>query len=151
MLNSKIPKLSLINNNIHSIQSPLKQAINIYRQSFRGLPKEVWLLSLVMFINRSGTMVLPFLTLYLTQKLHFSIADAGIVMGVYGVGALFGTFLGGKLTDKIGFYTIQILALVFAGLMLLIMMQLTSFLSICITVFIFTTLGDTFRLPMQLL
>jgi predicted MFS family arabinose efflux permease len=68
----------------------------IYKNAFGGLPKVVWLLSAIMFVNRSGTMVLPFLTLYLTQKLHFSVADAGIVMAFYGTGALFGTFLGGN-------------------------------------------------------
>ncbi|NBB27342.1 MFS transporter [Cellulophaga sp. BC115SP] len=117
----------------------------IYKNAFGGLPKSVWLLSAIMFVNRSGTMVLPFLTLYLTQKLHFSVADAGIVMAFYGSGALFGTFLGGKLTDKIGFYPIQFYSLLLSGIALLVLMQLTSLYSICAGVFIFTTLGDTFR------
>ncbi|MFD1819655.1 Predicted arabinose efflux permease, MFS family [Pseudarcicella hirudinis] len=121
------------------------QAFSLYRQSFNGLSRSVWLLSLVMFINRCGTMVLPFLTLYLTQKLHFSVADAGIVMGVYGSGALLGTFLGGKLSDRIGFYRIQVAALLLAGVFLLILMHLTSFWAICAGVFCFTTLGDSFR------
>jgi predicted MFS family arabinose efflux permease len=81
----------------------------------------------------------------MTQKLHFSVADAGIIMGVYGSGALFGTFLGGRLSDKIGFYHIQFFSLLLAGIMLLVLMHLTTFYSMCVGVFIFTTLGDTFR------
>ncbi|MEA5405393.1 MFS transporter [Arcicella sp. DC2W] len=121
------------------------KSLQLYRNAYLGLPKSVWLLSGVMFVNRSGTMVLPFLSLYLTQKLHFSVTDAGIVMGVYGTGALFGTFLGGKLTDKVGFYYIQFFSLLFAGMMLLVIMHLTNFYAICTGVFIFTLLGDCFR------
>jgi predicted MFS family arabinose efflux permease len=121
------------------------KSIQLYRDAYTGLPKSIWLLSAVMFVNRSGTMVLPYLTLYMTQKLHFSVAEAGIVMGVYGSGALCGTFLGGRLSDKIGFYPIQFFSLLLAGIMLLVLMHLTTFYSMCIGVFIFTTLGDTFR------
>ncbi|MEK7225946.1 MAG: MFS transporter, partial [Bacteroidota bacterium] len=37
-----------------------------YRNAYSGLSKQTWLLSLIMLINRSGTMVIPFMTLYLT-------------------------------------------------------------------------------------
>ncbi|MCU0470653.1 MAG: MFS transporter [Arcicella sp.] len=123
----------------------LTKSIQLYKNAYAGLPKSIWLLSIVMFINRSGTMVLPYLTLYMTQKLHFSVTEAGIVMGVYGSGALFGTFLGGRLSDKIGFYSIQFFSLLLAGVMLLVLLQLTTFYEMCVGVFIFTTLGDTFR------
>ncbi|MEA5140377.1 MFS transporter [Arcicella rigui] len=123
----------------------LSKSIQLYRNAYLGLPKSVWLLSGVMFVNRSGTMVLPFLSLYLTQKLHFSVADTGIIMAVYGVGALCGTFLGGKLTDKIGFYPIQFFSLLLAGIILLVLMHLTNFYAICVGVFIFTLFGDCFR------
>jgi hypothetical protein len=39
--------------------------------------REVWLLAVVMFVNRAGTMVLPFMTLYLTSQLDMSEALAG--------------------------------------------------------------------------
>ncbi len=123
----------------------LYKSMQLYKNAFGGLPTPVWWLALVMFVNRSGTMVLPFLTLYLTQQLHYSIAEAGIVMAFYGSGALLGTFLGGKLADKIGFYHVQLYSLLGSGLVLLVLMSLSSFYAICTGVFIFTTLGDTFR------
>jgi MFS family permease len=49
-------------------------------------------------------MVVPFMTLYITQSLHFGIAKAGLVMAIFGMGAICGGFLGGRLTDKFGFY-----------------------------------------------
>ena len=63
---------------------------------------------MVMLVNRSGTMVLPFMTLYLTESRGFSISDAGLVMALWGAGSICGGFIGGKLTDKVGFYFIQL-------------------------------------------
>lgn len=123
----------------------LNQTLNYFKNAYGGLSRPIWLLSVAMFINRSGTMVFPFLALYLTQYLHFSIADTGIVLMIYGIGALTGSFMGGFLTDKLGHYIVQVSALIFAGIMLLIIMFLTNFYAICIGLFIFTAFGDTFR------
>lgn len=119
--------------------------LQLYRNAYTGLSKPVWLLAGVMLINRSGTMVLPFLSLYLTQHLHFSVEQAGIVLALFGMGSLLGTFLGGKLTDRIGFYPIQVYSLLFSGTMLVLMQFVTRFEWLCVTVFIFTALGDAFR------
>ena len=75
-------------------------AAKTYRNAYSGLSKETWLLSLIMLINRSGTMVVPFMTLYLTTKLGFSLGEAGIVFGLFGAGAFSGAWLGGRLTEK---------------------------------------------------
>ncbi|MEZ0484083.1 MFS transporter [Fibrella aquatica] len=117
----------------------------LYRNAYSGLSRPVWLLAGVMLINRSGTMVLPFLSLYLTRHLHYSVEQAGIVLALFGMGSLLGTFLGGKLTDLIGFYPIQVFSLLFGGLMLIGLQFVTRFEWLCVTVFIFTTLGDAFR------
>ncbi|MEY4865202.1 MAG: hypothetical protein RLZZ114_631, partial [Bacteroidota bacterium] len=45
----------------------------LYTDAFSGLTRDAWVLATIMFVNRSGTMVLPFLSLYLTQALHFSL------------------------------------------------------------------------------
>ena len=79
--------------------------VRTYKDAYSGLPREAWLLSLVELVNRSGTMVFFFMTLYLTQEFGFSTFKAGQVMSAYGFGALLGTYLGGKLTDILGAYT----------------------------------------------
>ena len=79
----------------------MKKLYNNYINTFRGLSLEVWWLSLITFINRSGTMVIPFLSLYLNEDLHFSFPDIGWIMSFFGLGSVFGTWIGGKLTDKI--------------------------------------------------
>jgi predicted MFS family arabinose efflux permease len=113
--------------------------------AYGGISRPIWLLSAAMFINRCGTMVFPFLSLYLTQYLHFSIADTGKILIIYGLGALTGSYMGGYLTDRIGNYFVQVGALIFAGIMLLVVMFLSNFYALSIGLFIFTALGDTFR------
>ena len=122
-----------------------QRTIRLYQRAYQGLSPSVWLLAGVMLINRCGTMVLPFLTLYLTQRLHFSVTNAGIVMAIYGLGAFVGTFLGGRLTDRFGFYYVQLLSLLFGGMALLLLQFITDFYALCGSVFIFTLFGDSFR------
>jgi hypothetical protein len=78
----------------------LATAFSRYINNYRGFTREIWILTLITFINRAGTMVLPFLSKYL-EDLNLSYAEVGWIMvaldGVH-VG-----FLGGKLSDKIGF------------------------------------------------
>lgn len=123
----------------------LQRTLHLYQRAYRGLSPSVWLLAVVMLINRCGTMVLPFMTLYLTQKLHYSVTQAGTVMAVYGAGAFVGTYLGGRLTDRIGFYAIQVFSLLAGGMALILLQFVTDFHLLCGSVFMFTLLGDTFR------
>ncbi|GAB4049880.1 MFS transporter [Spirosoma litoris] len=133
----------------HAVSSYLaamiQQTLHLYQRAYRGLSPSVWLLAGVMLINRCGTMVLPFMTLYLTQYLHFSVTNTGIVMAIYGAGAFVGTFLGGRLTDRFGFYYIQLVSLMFGGMALVLLQFVTNFYALCGSVFVFTLLGDAFR------
>ncbi len=123
----------------------MKRIADLYRNAFGGLSAATWWLSLVMLVNRSGTMVIPFMTLYLTQTLHYTIGRAGLVMGVFGMGAVCGGFLGGRLTDKLGFYNVQLGALLCGGIMFLVLGQADSFPLICVCAFVLATLNDSFR------
>lgn len=127
------------------LRAMLQPLVRLYRDAYQGLSPSVWLLAGVMLINRCGTMVLPFMTLYLTQHLHYSVTDAGIVMAVFGAGAFVGTFLGGRLTDRLGFYYVQLVSLLFGGVFLLVLQFVTDFYALCGSVFVFTLLGDSFR------
>ena len=76
-------------------------------------------------------MVIAFLTIYLTQKLNFSITEAGFVMVIYGIGSICGTFAGGKLTDKIGYYPVQLWSLLLGGIMFLMLVQVENYYLFC--------------------
>lgn len=58
----------------------LKTAIQRYINNFKGFRREVWILALITFINRAGTMVLPFLSKYLKENLHFTYSEVGWIM-----------------------------------------------------------------------
>jgi MFS family permease len=70
-------------------------------EDLRALPKAFWVLFAGTFINRFGTFVWPFLTIYLTRR-GFSPEVAGAAIACNGLGTLCGSALGGWLTDRWG-------------------------------------------------
>lgn len=123
----------------------LNNTLKIYKNAFSGLSKESWYLSVVMLINRSGTMVVPFLTIYCTQQLNFTLVQAGTIMALFGLGSVFGAFIGGKITDKVGFYYLQVGALFSGGLMFMSLAFLETFISLAIGTFILSMCNEGFR------
>ncbi|MDY7084810.1 MAG: MFS transporter [Actinomycetota bacterium] len=73
-----------------------------FDQAAGGLPRQFWLLWTGTLINRLGSFVVIFLAIYLTADRHFSQSQAGLVIGLYGVGGALGTTLGGVLADRWG-------------------------------------------------
>ncbi len=112
---------------------------------YKGLSKEIWYLALITLVNRAGAMVVPFLSLYLTKYMDYSLAQVGWVMTSFGVGSVFGVWIGGKLTDKIGFYRVMVLSLSLAGLVLISLQFLHTFWLLCGGVFLLTLVADGFR------
>jgi len=116
-----------------------------YINSFRGLSIEVWWLALVTLINRAGTMVIPFLSLYLTQDRGFTLENVGVIMSCFGLGSLFGSWLGGKLTDIFGYYKVMFISLLLTGLMFIWVQHLESYVAFCFGIFILMVIADAFR------
>ena len=123
----------------------LKTAFQKYINNFRGFSREIWILTLITFINRAGTMVLPFLSKYLNEDLHFSLNQVGWILVSFGFGSMLGSWLGGKLSDKIGFYRIMIFSLFVSGLMFFILQFITNFIGLCIGMFAIMVVADMFR------
>jgi len=123
----------------------MKLLLKNYIDTFKGLSTEVWWLSLITLINRAGTMVVPFLSLYLTKSLDFTLADVGWIMSAFGLGSVLGSWLGGKLTDKIGYYKIMVFSLIASGLVFIGIQYLTTFVEIAIGVFVLLAVADMFR------
>lgn len=73
-----------------------------FRDTTGGLPTTFWYLWSGTLINRLGSFVLVFLAIYLTQERSFSASQAGLVIGLWGVGGAFGTTAGGTLADRWG-------------------------------------------------
>ena len=123
----------------------LKTAFQRYINNFKGFSREIWILTFITFINLAGTMVLPFLSKYLKEDLHFSYSEVGWIMVCFGTGSIIGSWLGGKLSDKIGFYRIMIFSLLVSGMMLFAIQYITSFTGLCIGMFLIMTVADMYR------
>ena len=123
----------------------MKSLFTSYIDTFRGLSKEVWWLALITLINRAGTMVIPFLSLYLKEDLHFTLSKVGWVMSAYGLGSVAGSWLGGKLTDKIGYYKVMAYSLFLTGFLFVGLQFLNTFNFICLGIFLVMLVADTFR------
>ncbi|NMH86522.1 MDR family MFS transporter [Flavivirga algicola] len=123
----------------------MKTLFNNYVNTFKGLSKEVWWLALITLINRAGTMVIPFLSLYLTKSLNFTLSDVGWIMSAFGLGSVIGSWLGGKLTDKIGYYKVMVFSLLVTGILFIALQFLSTFILFCFGIFLVMLVADMFR------
>ncbi|APG65149.1 MFS transporter [Tenacibaculum todarodis] len=123
----------------------MKKLYNNYINTFRGLSIEVWWLSLITLINRAGTMVIPFLSIYLSESLDFEKSDIGWIMTFFGLGSVVGTWIGGKLTDKIGYYKVMLYSLFGTGILFVLLQYASTFEEFCLGIFLVMLVADTFR------
>lgn len=89
-------------------------------------------------------MVLAFMTLYI-HHLGFTIKQGGVVVAIYGIGSLTGALIGGKVSDRFGFYYTQFSSLFFGGIMFIVLGQMTDYISICICTFLLSMVNESFR------
>ncbi|UJH92592.1 MFS transporter [Antarcticibacterium sp. 1MA-6-2] len=122
-----------------------KRIFRSYIGSFSGLRKEVWLLALITLINRAGTMVIPFLSLYLTKNRGFTLEEVGWILTFFGLGSVAGSWLGGKLTDQIGHYKTMAASLLFSGVFFILLQFPVSFWGICTGIYFVMLVADAFR------
>lgn len=123
----------------------LRTALGRYVNNFKGFTHQVWILALITFINRAGTMVLPFLSKYLKEDLHFTYGEVGWIMVAFGMGSMLGSWIGGKLSDKIGFYKVMIFSLFFSGILFVLLQYITTFWPLCFAMFVIMAISDMFR------
>ena len=116
-----------------------------YREAFAGLRRPVWFLAVASLVNRAGTMVIPFLALYLTEERGFTTSGAGQVLAVYGVGGMVASLLGGWLCDRFDPRGVMTGSLILTGLGFVALGQMESRPAIFITILLLSIAGETFR------
>lgn len=114
-------------------------------KGIKGLSRDLWVIYTATLINRSGTMVLPFLTLYLTTQLHEDAAAAGLILTFYGIGALVTAPVMGKLSDKIGSLTVMRLSLFFSGCLLFIYPIINGFAVLIGVTLLWAIINEAYR------
>ncbi len=116
-----------------------------YRDAFSGLSRAVWLLSITSLINRAGTMVMPFLLLFLVEKRGFTTSQAGQTLALYGLGAMVASWFGGRLCDRFGAIRIMKGSLLAMGLAFLALGHLQGRLAISAMIVVLSLVGELFR------
>ena len=119
--------------------------MKIYRDAFSGLNRDIWLITAVMFVNRLGTLILPFITLYTTQEIGWTKPQAGVAVACFGAGSLAGSYLGGWLTDRIGYYKVFLFSLIGGGFAYYVLQYFTDYLTLSIGLFVASTIADLLR------
>lgn len=114
-------------------------------QDLRALPREAWILFGATLVNRAGSMVLPFLVLYLTKVLAFSVPTAGLMLLLYGAGALVAAPVAGWLADRHGPVPILRTSLLVSGAILLAFPLAKSLPAVAATTFLLAIATESFR------
>jgi MFS family permease len=118
--------------------------MNPYK-GLKDLPHDMWALFFTSLINRSGTMVIPFLALYLTQKIGVTPTEAGTALLVYGAAAFIAAPLTGKLSDKIGSLKVMKFALFGSGVLFFVYSFITDYNWILAATFVLAAVNESFR------
>lgn len=118
--------------------------MNPYK-GLKGLPHDMWALFFTSLINRSGTMVIPFLALYLTKKIGVTPAEAGTALLVYGLAAFIAAPLTGKISDKLGSLKVMKFALYGSGALFFVYSFISNYNWILVITFILAAVNEAFR------
>jgi len=117
----------------------------------KSLPSAMWVLFSATFLNQLGFMVFPFLLLYLTQHMGFSLAQASFVFLGNGAALIFSSFIAGNVIDRIGPEKTMISALIWNALVLFVFVFLHSYWAIFIAATFLGIAYGAFRPAVQTL
>jgi len=113
--------------------------------AYLKLPRQVHLLCLGTLVNRAGAFVLSFLTIYVNEKLGFSVRVGTQCFAVFGVGSLVASIIGGQLADRIGRRPVMLIALFGGATMLLVMAAVQDRYALMASIFGFALLNEMYR------
>jgi MFS family permease len=111
----------------------------------RGLPRSFWFLWVAALVNRLGGFVYTFLALYLHRARHFTIAQAGFVVTLYGLGSFVSGPVGGYLADHIGRRRTMLASFVLGALAMLQLGFARAPAHIALSALLLGFCGDLFR------
>jgi MFS family permease len=114
-------------------------------EPYLKLPRAVYILCIGTLINRAGTLLFPFLTLYLNEEIGTSKAFATRAIAVYGIGAMGAVLTGGHLADVVGRRVIMLVATFGSAGLLMLLSFLTQAWSIVAFLFVFGFVAEMYR------
>ena len=83
------------------------------KKIYKEYPPKFWVLVGVYFIDRvGGSLIYPFLSLYITGKFGVGMTQVGVMLAIHSLSAFIGNLLGGALTDRFGRKSMLIVGLI---------------------------------------
>ena len=73
-----------------------------FLDTYKGLPKSIYIIFFAQITNRFGDFVLPFLTLFLVKKMGLNYESAGFAVMLTSLSTIPGSFAGGHIADRFG-------------------------------------------------
>ncbi|MEU2618162.1 MFS transporter [Streptomyces sp. NPDC007157] len=116
-----------------------------------GLPGAFWVLWGGSLVNRLGSMVNPFLSLYLTGVRDVSLGTTGLILAVVGIGSVISQPLGGFLADRFGRRVALTGGMLANGATLLVLGHARSLTVLVLACFVLGITIDLFRPAAQAL
>lgn len=120
-------------------------------QLTEGIPRPFWALLLGTFITKAGSFVMPLLFVYLTQARALPLPLAGAITSLFGLGSLFGSFLGGVMADRFGRRFTMLASLLVGAAFLLVLGLSEELWQLAIATFLMGLTGDAYRPASQAL
>lgn len=114
------------------------------RSLIEGLPPTYWLIWTGTLINRLGGFVIPFLTLYLTER-DISVTTATLMVSLFGAGSFLAQLSGGELTDRLGRRPVMLLSFFITPIFMVMLGLAKDLTLISICTFIVGFFTDLYR------
>lgn len=114
-------------------------------RDYVNLPRPIHILCLGQFINRAGSFVLVFLTIYISEQLGYGKTFAAQCMGVFGLGSIFASLVGGQLADQIGRRFVMLAALLGGAVFLLVLSVAESKVAVLLSILCYALVAEAFR------
>ncbi len=111
----------------------------------REMPRDLWILFITTLINRLGSMVLPFMVLYFTREMHFTVSQAGFLLAFYGIGAMITAPLSGTLCDRFGADRILKISLFLSSIFLCAFPLVATFSGVFVMTILLAITSEMFR------
>jgi MFS family permease len=96
------------------------------------------------FVSKLAGFLQLFLVLFLTHR-GYSPSQAGLALGLYGAGAVLGTFGGGWLSDRLSTRTVTSISLLGSAVLIVSVLYLRVYALILVAVMMVSTVGQLYR------
>jgi MFS family permease len=112
--------------------------------TWRQTPRQAKALLAGVFVSKLAGFLQIFLVLFLTHR-GYSSSQAGLALGVYGAGAVVGTFAGGWLSDRLSARTATLISMLGSALLLVSIIYLRDYPLILLAVLLVSAFGQLYR------